>query len=829
MDTLDRLRTALADRYTIEGELGAGGMATVYLAHDIKHHRKVALKVLLPELAAVLGADRFLNEIRVTANLHHPNIVQLYDSGQADGDLYYVMPFVEGESLRDKIDRERQLSVEEAVSITRTVAEALDYAHRHDVIHRDIKPDNIMLHEGTPMVADFGIALAVDHVAGDRITATGLSVGTPSYMSPEQATGDREAEPTTDVYALGSVLYEMLAGDPPFTGSNVQAVIAKVVSEKPVKLRTIRDTLPPHIEAAVDKALAKVPADRFKNTKAFADALVAKAPVASVAEVTTRSQWSRAARIAVPVAAVAVLAWALFGRDGGQTSAGDLTRATVTRSGLTYLDLAEDPRPAIAVLPFADMSPEGDQEYFSDGISEEILTVLSKIPDLRVTARSSAFFYKGRGLDLRQVGEELGVSYLLAGSVRKDGDHVRISAELVSASNSFRLWAETYDRRLENIFAIQTEIAEAITEALRVPLGLSQEALVSPTLDMVAHDLYLSGRAAMRRRGPGIGEAVRLFEAAVARDSMWAPAWAGLAETRALNPMYTGLGGESGDSAVWARNFAGAEAAARRALELDPRNASARVALGGVHRDRWEWEDGEREFLLALDIDPDNEEAHTQYAELLWGMGRLDESLRETGRALALDRAPVRLDVHGFVLYMNGRTEEAEAMLEEGLAMDTAGDVHFLRTVLSRLMLFDGRYREAIDRFVSYLPDSAGFRMQGEALEAGDPTLLPEGAGRVLPQTWMLLGEPERALDVLEEMVFVMAFRVQYYVWDPILAPIRDTPRFQDVILPRVRLEGAKARLAASPETPDTKQRMGLLVPSVVTISGTGGRVAQGA
>ncbi|MCH7874263.1 MAG: protein kinase [Gemmatimonadetes bacterium] len=799
---LERLQAALADRYAIERELGRGGMATVYLAHDVKHHRKVAIKVLLPELAAVLGADRFLNEIRVTANLHHPNIVQLYDSGEADGDLYYVMPFIEGESLRDKLDRERQLSVEEAVEITRVVAGALDYAHRRDVIHRDIKPDNIMLHEGTPMVADFGIALAVDLVAGDRITATGLSLGTPYYMSPEQATGNRDAKPTTDIYALGCVLYEMLAGDPPFTGSNVQAVIAQVVTEKPVKLRTLRDTVPAHIEAAVDKALAKVPADRFKNTKEFADALVAKAPVASVGEVTTPSPWSRTARIAVPVAAVAVLAWALFGRGGGQTSTGDLTGATTTRSDLTYLDLAEDPRPAIAVLPFADMSPERDQEYFSDGISEEILTVLSKIRGLRVAARSSAFMYKGRGVDLRQVGEELGVAYLLDGSVRKDGDQLRISVELVSASNGFRLWSQTYNRRLEKIFAIQTEIAEAIIEALRVPLGLSQEALVSPTLDMDAYDVYLRGRAAMRRRGPGIGEAVRLFEASIARDSMWAPAWAGLAESLAISPLYTGLGRVSTDSVVWAGSLAAAETAAHRALDLDHRNASARVALGGVHRDRWEWENGEREFLRALEFDPDNEEAHTQYAELLWGMGRMDESLRETGRALALDRAPIRLDIHGFMLYVNGRAEEAEAMLEEGLAIDTAGDMHFLRTVLANLMLFDGRYREAIDRFASYLPDPAGYRQMGEALEAGDPALLPKSAGRGWPQALVLLGEPDRALDALEEMVFAMPFRVQYDIWDPILAPIWDTPRFQDVILPRVRLEGVAASFAASPENP---------------------------
>ena len=260
---------------------------------------------------------------------------------------------------------------------------------------------------------------------------------------------------------------------------------------------------------------------------------------------------------------------------------------TLAASSLAYVDLADDPRPAIAVLPFADMSPAGDQEYFSDGISEEILTVLSKIRDLRVAARSSAFAYKGRALDPRQVGEELGVPYLLGGSVRKDADQLRISAELVSVSDGSRLWAETYDRRLENVFAIQTEIAEAITEALRIPLGLSGDALVSPTLDMEAHDLYLSARAEMRRRGTGVEAAVALFEASVASDSMWAPAWAGLAEALALSPLYVLEGDESKDSLLWGTRLRAAEAAARRALVLDPRIASARVALGSIHRDRW--------------------------------------------------------------------------------------------------------------------------------------------------------------------------------------------------------------------------------------------------
>jgi len=353
-----------------------------------------------------------------------------------------------------------------------------------------------------------------------------------------------------------------------------------------------------------------------------------------------------------------------------------------------------------------------------------------------------------------------------------------------------------------NIFAIQTEIAEAIAEALRIPLGLSQEALVFPTLDMEAHDLYLSGRAAMRRRGPGVEEAVRLLQASVASDSMWAPAWAGLAEALAISPLYMAEGGESTDSAEWAGRFAAAEAAANRALDLDPGNASARVALGGGHRVQREREEGEREYLLALELDPDNEEAHTQYSELLWGMGRMDESLRESGRALALDRAPIRLDAHGFVFYMNGRMQEAEAMLEEGLAIDTAGNVHYLRTVFSQLLLVEGRYREALDRFSPYLPDPAGYRLMGEAIESGDPARMPEGTPRGLPHTWVLLGEPERALDVLETMVFAMPFRVQYDIWDPVMAPLWGTRRFQEVILPRVRLEGAVPRFAPAPENP---------------------------
>ena len=346
-DQLDRLGTALANRYAIETELGSGGMATVYLARDLRHHRPVAVKVLRPELSAVLGGERFLQEIRVTANLHHPHIVQLYDSGEADGILYYVMPVVEGESLRDKLNRVNQLSIDDALTITRAVAEALDYAHRHNVIHRDIKPENILLQEGTPLVADFGIAVAMSRVAGERLTETGLSLGTPSYMSPEQATSDRELDARSDQYALACVLYEMLAGDPPFIGSNVQAVIAKVLTEKPIRLRTIRDTVPPHVEAAVERALAKVPTDRFGTVGEFAEALSGRAAVTLPPSVVARSRHRLLAGAAV-VFLLAVGAYGLLRFNRGGQSQSALLRASVSQ-------LTAEP----GVEWFPSLSPDG--------------------------------------------------------------------------------------------------------------------------------------------------------------------------------------------------------------------------------------------------------------------------------------------------------------------------------------------------------------------------------------------------------------------------------------------------------------------------------------
>jgi eukaryotic-like serine/threonine-protein kinase len=302
-----RLKDALADRYRVERELGTGGMATVYLAHDIKHDRDVAIKVLHPDLGAALGGERFLSEIRTTARLQHPHILPLLDSGEADGLLYYVMPLVTGETLRTRMQREHQLPIPEAVRIAREVASALDYAHRHGVVHRDIKPENILLHDGQAIVADFGIALAVQSASAHRITQTGLSLGTPQYMSPEQAMGEKSIDARSDVYALGAVLYEMLAGDAPFSGSSVQAIVAKVLTERPTALHTLRDTVPKHLEEAVFTALAKLPADRFASAAEFATALSSTHSttfVPSVVTATARGPW-RDARTWITLGSIA--------------------------------------------------------------------------------------------------------------------------------------------------------------------------------------------------------------------------------------------------------------------------------------------------------------------------------------------------------------------------------------------------------------------------------------------------------------------------------------------------------------------------------------------
>jgi hypothetical protein len=365
-----RLTTALVGRYAIERQLGAGGMATVYLARDVKHDRDVALKVLRPELAAVLGGERFLNEIRISARLDHPHILTLIDSGESDGFLWYVLPYVRGESLREKLDRDKQLGMEEALTITRQVASALDYAHRQGVVHRDIKPENILLQEGEAMLADFGIALAVKEAGGNRLTETGLSLGTPQYMSPEQATGDRTLDARSDVYSLGAVLYEMLAGEPPVTGPTAQAMIAKLMTERPTRLRVLRDTVPEGIDTAVARALAKTPADRFTSAGEFARALEIRAEPVGGGAPRGRPRGLGVALGVTGVAAVVVLgvlfATGKLGRRGPTFALRERTQLTVSGHVLT-----------------STISPDGKQlAFFTKNCTETACTYAIEVQDV---------------------------------------------------------------------------------------------------------------------------------------------------------------------------------------------------------------------------------------------------------------------------------------------------------------------------------------------------------------------------------------------------------------------------------------------------------------
>jgi len=386
-DPVDRLSAALAGRYTIERELGQGGMATVYLADDLKHDRKVAVKVLRPELAAVLGADRFVQEIKTTASLQHPHILPLFDSGTADSFLYYVMPYVEGETLRTKLDREKQLGIDEAVKITTEVADALDYAHRHGVVHRDIKPENILLHDGRPMVADFGIALAVSAAAGGRMTETGLSLGTPHYMSPEQATAQKEITGRSDIYSLASVLYEMLAGDPPHVGSSAQQIIMQIVTDAPRPVNALRKSVPPNVAAALSKALEKLPADRFDTAKSFADALAnptfQTAAASSGASPTAVPPYRRTALLAATGTAVLFAALFVWSLGRTPTNAGREPITFTFRPGPPERDpnitISPDGRQIVVPVP----DSEGVNHLVARDLASMALTVLPGTEDAR--------------------------------------------------------------------------------------------------------------------------------------------------------------------------------------------------------------------------------------------------------------------------------------------------------------------------------------------------------------------------------------------------------------------------------------------------------------
>jgi Tol biopolymer transport system component len=429
MHSTEQLNTALAGRYAIERQIGEGGMATVYLARDVRHNRSVALKVLKPDLGAIVGVERFLSEITVTANLQHPNLLPLFDSGEVDGVLFYVMPYIEGESLRARLDREKQLPIENAIHIATAIASALDYAHRRGVIHRDLKPENILMHDGQPLVADFGIALAVSNAGGSRITQTGLSLGTPQYMSPEQATGDRAIDGRTDIYSLGALTYEMLGGEAPHTGSTSQAIIARVLTEKPRSLRATRASVPVHVEAAVERALEKLPADRWATAKEFAESLTGLRPLtqstrATGAIPTAGSRWriwAAALTIGAALGAASMLAWR--GGAGGSETPPTLRAALRAPAGARPGEQA----------PLA-FSPDGKrlvQVFVIDGVPRLYLLTVGdeEFKPLAGTEGASAPFFSPNGEwiaffqggSLRKISVNGGLSVVVADALNHRG------------------------------------------------------------------------------------------------------------------------------------------------------------------------------------------------------------------------------------------------------------------------------------------------------------------------------------------------------------------------------------------------------------------------
>jgi len=672
-DLTDGLREALAERYAIERELGRGGMATVYLAQDLRHDRPVALKVLHPELAQALGPERFQREIRFAARLQHPHVLTVLDSGEAAGRLWFTMPFIEGESLRARLNRERQLPMEDALRIAREAADALDYAHQQGVVHRDIKPENILLSRKHALVADFGIARALDEGGAHGLTETGITVGTPAYMSPEQASGERALDGRSDIYSLGIVLYEMLAGETPFSAATAQAMIARRFTETARPLRTIRETVPGTVDEAVAKALAKAPADRFGTAGEFGRALESgqqatvvstppQVPIAPPRErPVDRPPEQHRPRQRFPRSAMLLGLGFLIGLG--------VLFGWLRRHGTEPTDTGGARR--LAVMPFENLGAPGD-EYFADGVTDEVRGKLASLPGLQVTARSSSNQYKKTTKTPQEIGRELGVDYLLTGTVRWEkgsgGNRVRVSPELISVSTASTKWQQPFDAALSDVFQVQGDIAGRVAQALNVALEAPKQEQLRErsTQNLAAYDAYLKGEetaegiwavdpATLRR-------AAAYYEQAVALDSGFAQAWAQL--SRAHSYAYY-IGNPTAAEAERAR------VAADRAMALAPNRVEGRLARGDYYR--YVTQDprqAQEQYAEGQRIAPNNADLLTGGSLAQEGLGRWEEALENLRKALALDpRSTNTARRLAFTLLWLRRYPDADAAYDRALGL----------------------------------------------------------------------------------------------------------------------------------------------------------------
>jgi len=775
---ISRIAAALADRYRIDRELGQGGMATVFLAEDLKHHRQVAIKVLKPELAAALGAERFLREITTTANLRHPHILPLYDSGEADGFLYYVMPYVEGEALRERLEREKQLPLDEALRIAAEVADALSYAHSRGVIHRDIKPENILLENGHAVVADFGIAKALDEAGGGSLTQTGTAIGTPQYMSPEQAAGQKDLDGRSDLYSLACVLYEMLGGQPPFTGPTVKSVVHQHLTVEAPPITNLRPAVPPAVAATLQRALAKAPADRFNPVAQFALALssapttpTTPAPGAAVPQTAVRT--ARHPGIVVGATLIVLAAVAIIVRLGRSPAAPGAIRS-------------------IAVMPLDDYSADSTQAYFAEGMTDELTTDLASISSLRVISRGSVMQYAGRHRPpAPEIARSLNVDAIVEGSVTRAGDRVRITAQLIDARADRHLWARTFERKSSDVLALQAQLASAIAGAINVQLTPREQSRLSnaPSIDPAAHDAYLKGRYFFARPSDqNLQLAIAQFDTAVTLSPTFAPAYSGLSDA------YTWAAFNEGFISVTDAKPLAKETA-ERAVALDSMSAEAHTSLGVF--EGWldyDWDGAERELRRAIALNPNYAFAHDQLGLILAIVGRFDEATAEGDRAIALDPlSPSILTDQVVALMFSGRTADALAL--DRKAEDLDPTFFFPAEEEGLVAMGAGDYRGAIAKFqasrargappfvtaiLAYAQAKSGDRAGAMAAIGELKKISPGGhvAPHALALLYLGLGDHARALDYLEQAYVANSQQLVWLKVDPMYDPLRSEPRF---------------------------------------------------
>ena len=755
------------DQYAVVRELGGGGMSRVFLATDTALGREIVLKYLSPEICVGLSEERFRNETRVIAKLQHPYIVPLLTAGVADNCPFYTMPYVAGESLRERIERDGALPVQMVMSVMRDVAEALCYAHERGVVHRDIKPANILLTGDHAVVTDFGVAKALSDATqpGEGLTTVGSIVGTPAYMAPEQASADPFVDHRADIYALGTVAYEMLAGRPVFHADSPRRLMAAHLTQPVEPLARHRADIPPGLAAIVMKCLEKDPTLRYQSAREVMAALDSVArPRAEATSPGARIARSKKAWLAAAILVVLLAAAALLLQPRG---------ASARQSRLL-------------VLPFDNLGPAADL-YFAEGLADEITNRLAQLGSVEVIGRGSGARLKREGRTAQQIGDELGADYVLDGSVRwartgTDSSRVRVTPALIRTSTGAQVWGEPYEAVLAQVFTLQANIAEQVASALKLKLEPRDVAAlrVASTTDLGAFDAYLWGRHYWKQRTPeSLFRAIAEFEKAIALDPKFARAHAGLGDTYAVLPVFS-------DSITPLESYARGAAASRRALELDPALAEAHAGLGESLYYQHDWAGAYKSLTRALELDPAYASAHQWLGELLTAVGRFDDGVVSAERATRLEPAmPVMVWMHGYALYAAGRHADAEAAFMRAHRLVPEASVP--RAQLAMLYSYTGRPAEAVPYFAVTQMSPAEARAFAFIRTAEDTATVLRAARRA-PNNYIAAavytrgGDFDNAFAALRRAIARRESPSVGLKSDPALKNLRGDPRYQELL-----------------------------------------------